>query len=201
MKMAIGACAVLIAASVTGISWADEKLEDHPGYVDLKARDIFGDVEPTVEVLLDGPLLRMMAGASGKDDSEAGKMLASLKLIRVNAFPITEGSGEVAAKFEALSKRLVKDGWSRIVHVKEDEKTVNVFIRADEEVFQGLVVLAAESDEAVFVNIVGDVDPRMLAKLGGELLGGGFDLSEIAELMKEHEEDEESESEEDTEEG
>lgn len=201
MKTAMSVCAVLMMASVAGISWAEEKLEDHPGYVDLKAREIFGDVEPTVEVLLDGQLLKMMAGASAKDDSEAGEMLANIKLIRVNVFPITEGAEEVAAKFEALSKRLTDDGWSRIVRVKEDDETVNVFIRVNEEAFQGLVVLAAESDEAVFVNIVGDVNPEMLGKFGGGLFGGDFDLSEIAELMKEHEKGEEAEAEEDTEEG
>lgn len=201
MKMTIGACTVLIIASLAGISWGEEQLENHPGYVDLQAREIFGEVEPTVEVLLDGPLLQLMAGASGEGDSELGDMLASLKLIRINAFQITEGAEEVAAKFEALSKRLVEGGWSRVVRVREDEETVNVFVRADEDVFQGLVVLAAESDEAVFVNIVGDVNPLLLAKLGSGLFGGDFDLSEIAELMSEHEEAGESESEEDTEEG
>ncbi len=202
MKMTIGACSLLIIAPLAGISWAEEELEDHPGYVGLQARDIFGDeVEPTVEVLLDAPLLKLMATAAGEADSEEAGMLASLRLIRVNAFPIAEGAEDVAAKFEALSKQLVDDGWSRIVHVKEDDETVNVFIRADEDVFQGLVVLAAESDEAVFVNIVGDVNPLLLGKLGGGLFGGDFDLSDIAELIEEHEEAEESEPKEDTQEG
>lgn len=197
MKMTIGACTLLIIAPLAGISWADEELENHPGYVDLQALDIFGDeVEPTVEVLLDGPLLKLLAGASSEDDAEEAGMLASLKLIRVNAFPIAEGAGDVAAKFEALSKQLVDEGWSRIVHVKEDDKTVNVFIRANDDVLQGLVVLAAESDKAVFVNIVGDVNPLVLGKLGGGLFGDDFDLSEIAELIEEREEAEESESEE-----
>ena len=197
MKMTIGACTLLIVAPFAGISWADEALENHPGYVDLQARDIFGDeVEPTVEVLLEGPMLQLMAGAFREGDSELGEMLASLKLIRINAFPIAEGAGDVAAKFEALSKQLAEGGWSRVVRVKEDDEAVNVFMRADEDVIQGLVVLVAESEEAIFLNIVGDVNPLLLGKLGGTFFDGDFDFSEIAERISEHEKAEESESEE-----
>ena len=48
----------------------------------------------------------------------------------------------------------------------------------------------------ILVNIVGDVNPLVLGKLGGGLFGDDFDLSEIAELIEEREEAEESESEE-----
>lgn len=201
MKMTIGACTLLIIAPFAGISWADEALENHPGYVDLQARDIFGDaVEPTLEVLLEGPLLRLLAGASGEEGSGFEEMLASLKLIRINAFPIAEGAEDVAAKFEALSTQLAEGGWSRIVRVKEDEETVNIFMLTNEDVIQGLVVLAAASEEAIFVNIVGDVNPDLLSMLGDGFFADDFDFSELAEVFEEHKAAEESESEGDGEE-
>lgn len=195
MKMTIGACTLLIIAPFAGISWADEALENHPGYVDLQARDIFGDaVEPTLEVLLEGPLLRLLAGASGEEGSGLEEMLASLKLIRINAFPIAEGAEDVAAKFETLSTQLAEGGWSRIVRVKEDEETVNIFMLTNEDVIQGLVVLAAAQEEAVFVNIVGDVNPDLLSMLGDGFFADDFDFSELAEVIEEHRAAEESES-------
>ena len=191
MKTTAGVAALLIVASFTGVSWAQEPVENHPGYVDFDAEEIFGDVKAKMEIVLDGPLLRLMLGASGEEESEGAEMLDSLKLIRVNAFEIEDDAEDVIAKFDAVSDRLAADGWSRAVHVQEDDETLNIFVRSEDDIIQGIAVLMAESDEAMFVNIVGEVNPLHLGQLGGSFFGGGFDLSEIAELISEHEDEDE----------
>ena len=140
MKTTAGIAALLIVASFTGITWAQEAVEDHPGYVDLNAEEIFGDVEAKMEIVLDGPLLQLLRGASD-DDSEAAESIANIKLIRVNAFELEDDAENVIAKFDALGDRLIADGWSRVVHVEEDDEALNVFVRSDDETIQGFALL------------------------------------------------------------
>lgn len=191
MKTMAGVALLLILVSFTAASWAQDEIKDHPGYVDLDAEEIFGDLEAKFEINLEGPLLKLIGGGSGDEDSELGGMLSSIKLIRVNAFEIEDNAEEIIAKFEALGDRLANEGWARILHAEEDDESINVFIRSNDDTIQGIVLLAAESDEAIFANIVGEVKPQLLSLLGDDFLGGDLNLSGIAGLLTEHEEEEE----------
>ncbi len=197
MKTTAGIAALLIVASFTGITSAQEAVEDHPGYVDLNAEEIFGDVEAKMEILLDGPLLRLMLGDKDDEDGEDAEAIASIKLLRVNAFEIEDDAEDVIAKFDALGDRLTADGWSRVVHVQEDGEALNIFVRSDDDTIQGFALLMAESHEAMFVNIVGEVNPRLLTHLEGSFFDGGFDFSEIEELISEHHDDDDDDNDDD----
>ncbi len=198
MKTTARIALALILVSFTAVSWAQDDLKDHPGYVDLKAAEIFGEVDAKLELMLKGPLLKLIGGG---DEDELGGLLASIELIRVNAFEIEENAEEIIAKFKALGDALEEDGWARVLSANEDGETINVFIRSNDDTIQGLALFATESDEAIFANIVGDVKPELLSHLGDDFLGGDFDLSEIAEAVTEHEDGEKEVKEEETEEG
>ena len=200
MKTTARIALALILVSFTAVSWAQDDLKDHPGYVDLKAAEIFGEVDAKLELMLKGPLLKLIGGED-KEGSGAGGLLASIELIRVNAFEIEENAEEIIAKFKALGDALEEDGWARVLSANEDGETINVFIRSNDDTIQGLALFATESDEAIFANIVGDVKPELLSHLGDDFLGGDFDLSEIAEAVTEHEDGEKEVKEEETEEG
>ena len=119
--------------------------------------------------------------------------------MRINAYAIEENAGDIAAKFEALSNKLRDEGWSRVVHVRDEGETVNVFLLSKDNVLQGITALIAESDEAIFVNIVGDVNPALLGVLGDNFLDGSVDLGGLGDSLSGHSDDEaevESESEE-----
>jgi hypothetical protein len=105
------------------------------------------------------------------EDPELYDIFGKLQLVRVQVFDVTS---DLAAKFDAESAKTVKildeKGWEKIVRVIEDDQRVFVYLKPSEdyELIQGIVVIAMEGfEEAVFVNIVGDIHPDDISKLGG----------------------------------
>ena len=96
--------------------------------------------------------------------------MINLKLVRVEVYELTP---EIQQKFSSESSKTIKvlddKDWERIVRVRKDDEQAYVYIKPSEdyEWIQGIVVLAMEDDEAVFVNIVGDIKPEDISRLGG----------------------------------
>ncbi len=140
-----------------------------PGYVDFEGMNIFGDLESTVEVFLKGPLLSMAVEAVRHDDPEVAEMLAGLKLVRVHVFDLVGDLGrDLIEKSDRLSKELEKMGWEMAVRVRERDEHVHIYILPGKgNNIDGLVVMVVDDDdEAVFVNIVGTIDPTQIGRLG-----------------------------------
>jgi hypothetical protein len=156
----------------------------HPGYVDFDALEIFGDEDAKIEVYLKQPMLNLMSKFIEHEDPELFEMFGKLMLVRVQVF---EASRELAMKFETESSKVVKaldkKGWERVVRVREDDEQVYVYLKPsdDYEWIQGIVVIAMEDyEEAVFVNIVGDIHPDDVQRLGRH-----FDVEELDSIRYE----------------
>ena len=173
---------ILFAA--LALCWAAEiqadpsdKYKKHPGYVDFEAMGVFGELEATVEVFLKGPLLQMAIGATGNDEPGIAEALKNIIYVHVQVFEDKIGP-EVGAKTKELAKQLDAKGWEVVVRVRERDQQVYVYMlpSKDEELVRGLVVMVVEDeDEAVFVNIVGDMDPREIGRISGAFGHHGLD--------------------------
>jgi hypothetical protein len=168
-------CALLTISVAGGASAKDKKKAQdytkHPGYVDFNALEIFGDQEANIEVYLRKPMLDLLRKFFKDEDPELYEIFGHLQLVRVQVFDVTDN---VVNKFDEESARTVKaldkGGWERIVRVNDDEERVFVYLKPSEdyEWIQGIVVLAMqEKEDAVFVNIVGDIHPDDISRLGG----------------------------------
>ncbi len=168
-------CVLLTLALAATVAAKDKRqTEDytkHPGYVDFDALDIFADEDAKIEVYLKQPMLKLLSEFAKHEDPELFEMFAKLKLVRVQVFEVTRELGE---KFEAESSKTVKEldkkGWERIVRVREDDERVYVYLKpsADYDFIEGIVVIAIEDfEEAVFVNIVGEINPDDIGRLSG----------------------------------
>ena len=148
--------------------FAQEDYKKYPGYVDLSDIDEFKESEETVEVFITKPLLSLVAAAtSSEEDPSFSNLLKNLALIRVEKFTVKESEKDQVKKIiQKLSIKLTKEKWSRIVRVKEKNERVEIFIKPDGKKIAGLLIMALEPDkEAVFVNIVGNIDMDQLGKL------------------------------------
>ncbi len=67
---------------------------------------------------------------------------------------------------------LVNQDWEPIVQVRESGEEVQIFMKLDAEIVQGLVVMAVDGEEAVFINIIGMIDPAKLEQVMNQ-----FDVS------------------------
>ena len=72
-------------------------------------------------------------------------------------------------QIQAVTVLLKKAGWEPVVQVKEAGEEVQIFMKADEQGMQGLTVMTVNLEEAVFINIQGDIDPAKLEVLMEQL--------------------------------
>ena len=172
MKKSFGVLTVflLIGLLVTNLLAIDEKeIKKHPGYVNLDEIEIPGDAEESVEVYVKGPLLKLIAKVTEQEDPALSKMLANLLMIRVNTFSIdSQLAEELKPKVKKIEKNLEQQKWEKVVKVKERDELVNIYLKLDnKDNIVGLVVMVIEAgDEAVFVNIVGEIDWQSISKIG-----------------------------------
>jgi hypothetical protein len=168
------ACLLCAVVALGAVSTADAKRKKtdytkHPGYIDFQAMEFFGAEYAKIEVNLNENMIKLVAQFVKDEDRDLYEMLIGLKLVRVEVYELTL---EIEEKFINESSRAVKaldDGdWERIVRVREDDQRAYVYVKPSDNYdwIQGVVVLAMEDDEAVFVNIVGDIKPEDISRLG-----------------------------------
>ncbi len=147
------------------------------GYVDFGNLSVFENSETVTEVLIEKNLLNMVAKMSKSEEPDLFKLLAGLKLIKVNVYEVDSLTFTKAAdKVEKLSNELSSDGWDRLVRTKGKNENASVLIKTQgENNIVGLVVMSVDKNgEATFVNIVGKIDLETIGSLSGK-----FDIPEL----------------------
>ena len=171
---------IILGVAVSAFAGDRDSAKGHPGYVDFDALDIFGDTEAKIEVYLKADMLKLLAGFVKNEDPELFDMINKLLLVRVQVFDLDY---DLADEFVNRSKKTVKgldkEGWERIVRVNEGDEVVYVYLKPSDkfESINGIVVLVVEDDEAVFVNVVGEIHPDDISRLGEH-----FDIDELDDI-------------------
>lgn len=151
-------------------------LKSHPGYIDLAAKEIFPGLRPAAEIVLETPVLKMMAGAVKESEPELAELVGNLKLVRIQHFAVTEEEVDgVSGRVEELCEKLSANGWSRAAYVSEKREGFGLYLKNDGDKLAGLCVLGYGSKdtggkhgEAAFVNVVGRLDYEQVGKLAGK---------------------------------
>jgi hypothetical protein len=149
-------------AGTTDIT-ADPVLAEKPGYVDFNA--LAADYgEPRVMINVGSSLLRL-ASVMDHRDPVAKAALSRMESVRIHVYD-THGRTEPAAQqMDELSALLKREAWEPIVRVREDDEQVDIFLKQDSERIHGITVMAVNGDEAVFINVLGDIDPAELGQV------------------------------------
>lgn len=136
------------------------------GYVD------FGDlaglgVDPEVEISLGGALLGFLSAATAEEDKELAQTLGRLSSIKLSVFDLPSTSVDDARKRVAsIVDRLEADDWEPAVSVRATESTVHFYMKMDGDRVAGMTVMLVSNDgEAIFMNIVGQIDPTQLGRV------------------------------------
>ncbi|HVU18976.1 MAG TPA: DUF4252 domain-containing protein [Candidatus Didemnitutus sp.] len=167
IRYSLGAVAALALAGV--VRAADVE----PGFVDI------GKLAPSsggkfVEVNLSPSMLKFAARLVAIDEPDTASLIGNLKRIRVNVVGLDDSNRAGAIeKIENVRKSLEAQGWSQMVSVRENEGGDNVDIHVKQhgdDSIDGLVITVIDhKGEAVFVNIVGNINPDQLAKVAQKL--------------------------------
>jgi hypothetical protein len=123
-----------------------------------------------VEVNLSSAMLKFAARIAARQEPEAAEMLRNLKSIRVNVVGLDDTNREATVgQIEGVRRKLESQGWTKMVTVRERNGGDNVDVHVKqrgEEAIDGLVVTVLDrKGEAVFVNIVGQINADQIAQL------------------------------------
>jgi len=145
-----------------------------PGEVNFDRLSEPGQGTKYVDITLGRNFISLASRLVEKQKPEVGQLLRSVESIRVNVVGLTDENRKGAEKrVLAIRAQLDKQGWQRIVTVQEKGgEDVGIFIKArGDEALEGVVVtvLDGKKQEAVLINIVGDLKPEQIAALGDAL--------------------------------
>ena len=163
---------------------AQHDLTRQPGYLDLQSIEGWFDTEPTLEVNVKGALLKLVAEASRREDPELADLLHKLQAVQVRGFsPRSAQLGDVERRVSELSRQLEQRGWDTVARVREHDEQVSMFVRTDGDLLAGLVVMVVSpgENETVFVNIVGEIDPMQIGRIGRK-----FDIDVLDDDLVRH---------------
>jgi hypothetical protein len=157
----------------------EDALRDLPGYVDFGGlNSIYG--EPKVNISIGEGLLKFLFPIVKHEDPDAAALFSRLKGVRVSVYAT---GGDAAAALEQVSsvkRSLTGSNWAPVVQVNEDGEQVQVFMKMNGEVMDGLTLMAVDSEEAVFINVIGQIDPAELARVMDKFdvdVGGSLDFN------------------------
>lgn len=142
----------------------EDELKDLPGYVD------FGDLsatygEPKVTINLGGTMLNFVGIMTSGESPETSELISKLKGIRVQIYAMDEDVSAAKSQFGKTKKSLKSSGWEPIVQINEDDEQVLVYMKMEGDNMEGMTVMVVDDDEAVFVNIIGQLNPAELGKV------------------------------------
>jgi HSP20 family molecular chaperone IbpA len=142
----------------------EDELKDLPGYVnfaDLSAT--YG--EPKITINLGGTMLNFVSMMSKSDSPETSEMISKLKGIRVQIYSTEENVDVARNQFSQVKGDLKSSGWEPIVQVNEEDEQVLVYMKMDGGNMEGMTVMVVDDEEAVFVNVIGQLNPEELGRV------------------------------------
>jgi hypothetical protein len=126
----------------------------------------------SVDVNVDERLMKMAAKVfsdQDPDERKIKKLVEGLKGIYVRSFEFDTSGQYTAADLESIRTQLSGPGWTRMVNVtSKKEGNLEVYLRFQGDMVNGLAVLHSDEKELTVVNIVGPVDLDQLADREGQ---------------------------------
>ena len=142
----------------------EDELKDLPGYVD------FGDLsatygDPKITINLGGTMLGFVGMMSSAESPETSELISKLKGIRVQIYSMDEDASAAKNQFGKTREGLKSSGWEPIVQINEADEQVLVYMKMEDYNMEGMTVMVVDDEEAVFVNIIGQLNPAELGKV------------------------------------
>ena len=163
-RMLWAACAAACLSSLG--SAAELRL---PEFDSLRAK-----ASDSVVISLDEDMLRFAAqflDPADPGDANAKAAIRGLKSIYVRSFSFEKPYQVPSSEIAALRSELAAPRWRRVVqtHSEADHSDVDIYLAADAEHAQGLVIIVTEPREFTEVSISGAIDLARLHSLEGHL--------------------------------
>ncbi|MDJ0654172.1 MAG: DUF4252 domain-containing protein [Xanthomonadales bacterium] len=169
---------VLLCGILATPALADDRLKSQPGYVDFGDLTELGGAEPSVEISLGGAMLGFVSAAARDAEPELADALGKLRSIRISVFEIgPESMDEARVRADSVSRKLEADDWEPAVVVRSADTSVRMYMKTVGGKVAGMAVMMIEpGSDAVFMNIVGEIDPAQLGQVASQF---GVDITDL----------------------
>jgi len=166
-KLFILAVIILITTLVNSSKAYASDITQERGYVDFTNLDsVYG--EPKVMVNLNKTMLGFISKIN-MSDPDSAELISKLKAVRVQIYSIKNDDKPALELIAKVSKDIQDKNWLPIVSVTEEGEKVKVFTKITDDIMDGLVVMVINNKrkkrEAVFINIVGEIDPSQINRV------------------------------------
>lgn len=144
-----------------------------PGYLDFDQLGLATPAETKLTVNLYNPMLRILAEATKTHEQGFSDLVAKLQAIRARIWEISpERRGALRKSMTALARRLEREQWQTAVELTSGNSELSLIMIRTGAANQilGLAVFFVDADgEAGAINIVGNVTPEEIGRLGRSL--------------------------------
>jgi len=159
--------AIVLMALVSGCSITASGSYGHPGYADFEFPAWW-----QANSKFDLSLGSFAIGTTRwliDEESELDPLFDDLEAIRIHAFEVDNNSSVFKEEFSATQSNLLNAGWHKIAKVTEDDDYTLAFIKSDGDTIDGMVVLILDEDSALFVNLIGNIQPESFTPIMAQL--------------------------------
>lgn len=148
------------------------------GYADLDSLGMF-DTDRVISLSI-GPALLNFAANYVDDDPEAQSLLRSLDGVRVRVYEVNGDAAKVAARMQRMSDQLQADGWEPVMLIQQEDEQAHMLLRIENDQILGMTVLVLDGeDEAVIVNLMGEIRPDQFSEVMVALEVDAGDVDEV----------------------
>lgn len=148
------------------------------GYADLDSLGMF-DTDRVISLSI-GPALLNFAANYVDDDPEAQSLLRSLDGVRVRVYEVNGDAAKVAARMQRMSDQLQADGWEPVMLIQQEDEQAHMLLRVEGDQIRGMTVLMLDGeDEAVIVNLMGEILPDQFSEVMVALEVDAGDVDEV----------------------
>ena len=139
---------------------------------------LFGKARETVNVNVDGGLIKFAVALLSDDDPEEKaikEMALDLRGVYVRRLEFKAGGQYAESDLADIRAQLKAPGWSKLVDVKGsgaddwEIEDAEIYVTTEDGRIEGLVVIVAEPRSLTVANVVGAMDLEKLKRLGGKL--------------------------------
>ena len=106
------------------------------------------------------------------ENAAARELLRGLRTIAVRSYEFPEDNMYSQADIDAVRDQLSAPGWTALARVRqrhEDAEDVDIYVSMDNDKVTGLAIVAMSPRKFTIVNVVGSIDPSLLASLEDRL--------------------------------
>lgn len=165
---------------IYSFTYSQQKSEykNNPDYYNFDKLDSYNKLGKKAEIALSRPLLELASKMDTSEDNQLSELLKNLFFIRIDVFPVTDKNiGKFQSIISKISDELQSKKWSQLAYVKEKKEIFEIYARLKKDKLSGIVVMVLGPKEAVFSNIVGEIDLNQIGKLGSN-----FNIPKLDEL-------------------